>query len=83
MKRTFVLLAAMLASCAPRALPPPAPSEADAGRQCLLTLDRLGIADQVAAVHAAETGCDVENPVRVSAASIPWDQSGIVPADSR
>ena len=78
MKRTFILFAALLASCAPRALPPLAPSEADAGRQCLLTLDRLGVAYQVAAVHAAETACDVENPVRVSAASIPWDQSGIV-----
>lgn len=80
MKRTLVLLAAVLASCAPRGAPPPpvAPPEAFAGRQCLALLDRLGVAYEVAPVAAAAASCAVEDPVRVSAAAIPWDQSGIV-----
>lgn len=73
--RTFVILAALLVSCAPRVPPPPV---ADAGRQCLAALDRLGVVYQPAAVHAAAASCEVDNPVRVSAAAIPWDQSGIV-----
>lgn len=65
----------MLASCAPRVAPPPA---ADSGLQCLAALDRLGVAYEPAAVHASLAQCAVENPVRVSAAAIPWNQSGIV-----
>ncbi len=75
MKRTLVVLAAILASCAPRGTPLP---DADAGQRCLVALDRLGVAYQVAPVPAAAGSCEVNNPVRVSAAAIAWDQPGIV-----
>ena len=71
----FVLLAASLAACARVEAPPLA---ADVGQECLAALDQAGLRYEVAPVHADVAACEVDNPVRVSAASIAWNQSGIV-----
>jgi hypothetical protein len=62
-----------LASCAPRV--PPAPTLA---RQCLAELDRRGVEYKVAPMPAASSSCAVDDPVRVSAAGVPWNQPAIV-----
>jgi hypothetical protein len=63
-----------LAACAPTA-PPPVSA---AARQCLAELDRRGIQYQPEAMPASVSPCTVENPVRVTAAGVPWNQPGIV-----
>jgi hypothetical protein len=65
---------ALLAACAPRVAAPPAPmSRGD--QQCLAELNRLGVQYQVAPLPASTSAaCLVQNPVRVSAATIPFSR---------
>jgi hypothetical protein len=66
-----------LAACsAPTTSRPPLLGQS--GQQCLAALDRLGVQYQVAPLTAsAEPACRVENPVRVAAATVPWNQPAI------
>jgi hypothetical protein len=68
----------LLAACASHvAAPPPAPvSRGD--QQCLAELSRLGVQYQVAPLPASTPpACFVQNPVRVSAATIPFSRPAI------
>lgn len=69
------LLSALLAACAVR--PPPSTTGLEDG-QCLARLDQAGVAYTIAAMPASSDACTVNTPVRVSAASIAWNQSGLV-----
>lgn len=66
----------LLGACAAQA-PPPAPlSRSD--QQCLAELDQLGVQYQVAPLPASTSpACLVENPVRVSAATIPFSRPAV------
>ena len=68
------LLLALLAACG-RSAPPPAAEEA---RQCLASLDRAGVRYALEAAPAGLGSCAVATAVRVSAASLDWNQPGIV-----
>jgi hypothetical protein len=68
------ILLALLAACG-RSSAPPAPEEA---RQCLATLDRLGVRYALEAAPASTGACAVETPVRVTAASLDWNQPAVV-----
>jgi hypothetical protein len=72
----LAVAALALASCAQHL--PPVPPPMNAGAQCLAELDRLGVVYEVAPTKAALSPCEVDIPVRVSAAAFPWNQSGIV-----
>jgi hypothetical protein len=79
--RRSLCLAALLAlgACASPVAPPPPP--APLGRndeQCLAALNRLGVQYQVE-VQSASTShaCLVQNPVRVSAATIPFSRPAV------
>ncbi len=63
---------ALLAGCARH--PPPSPS----GAHCLAELDQRGIGWEMAPLEVGSSACAVDTPVRVSAASIAWNQPGIV-----
>lgn len=69
----LAVAAAALASCVARPPPPPA-----AARQCQAELDRRGIEYAPAPVAVSNSACAVDDPVRVSAAGINWNQSAIV-----
>ncbi len=66
---------ALLAACARLPPPPPPPS---AGALCLAELDRRGIAYQPAVLPASTGSCIIDNPVKVTAAGVPWNQPGTV-----
>ena len=67
-------LLAALSACAGNS---PPPISASAG-QCLAELDRRGIQYQPEVMRASVSPCIVDNPVRVTADGIPWNQPGIV-----
>lgn len=71
--RLIAVVLLMLPAGCLRQVPPPA-----TGAACLAELDRRGIDWQMAATEVANSACTVATPVRVSAASIAWNQSGIV-----
>lgn len=74
--RRALALAALLvlAACASEVSAPPAPlSRSD--RQCLADLDRLGVQYQVEPQSASTSrACRVQNPIRVSAATVPFSR---------
>lgn len=64
-----------LAGCAGRAGPPPL---SNADRQCLAELTRLGVDYRPIALPAdTKRACRVENPVRVTAATVPFNQPAL------
>jgi hypothetical protein len=63
-----------LAACAQRIAPPVSP----AAGQCLAELGQRGIQYQPETMPASISPCSVDNPVRVSAAGVPWNQPGVV-----
>jgi hypothetical protein len=69
----------LLAACASHvAVPPPAPTISRGDQQCLAELNRLGVQYQVAPLPASTSpACLVQNPVRVSAATIPFSRPAI------
>ncbi len=72
-------LALMLAVAACTARPPLPPSSSSRSpAQCLAELDRLGVRYQVKAEPASVApACRVENPVEVTAATIPWSRPAL------
>ncbi len=77
LRRLVCLAGALaLAACAARTGAPPI--ERSGGESCLAELGRLGVQYQVAPIAAsASSSCRVENPVRVTAATIPWNRPAI------
>jgi hypothetical protein len=69
----------VLAACASHVSAPPAPpplSRSD--QQCLAELDRFGVQYQVEPQSASTSrACLVQNPIRVSAAAIPFNQPAV------
>ncbi len=87
--RTLLRLAASIAAVAPLitgcASPRPAPhagtsapAAALTGEQCLDDLSALGVSYRPAAVPVSMGPCAVENPVRVSAADVVWNQPAVM-----
>lgn len=73
----FGAAVALLASCAPAAVVPPArplPLPAPQGAACLDQLMQRGIAYQMVSERAAISGCNVVNAVRVAALLAPFDK---------
>ena len=74
--RRLLALAALsaLAACASH-VSPPAPPLSRSDRQCLAELDRLGVQYQVEPQSASTSqACLVRNPIRVSAATVPFSR---------
>ncbi len=72
-------LALMLAlgACSARPLPPPV-ARVGTPPQCLAQLDRLGVHYEIAAQPAGGVpACFVADPVRVTAATIPWSRPAL------
>jgi hypothetical protein len=72
-------LAGLLVACS--ATPPagpPAPQPNLAGEQCLRDLSVRGVAYRVAAVSASSGPCEVDNPVQVTKAEVPWNQPAVM-----
>jgi hypothetical protein len=67
-------LLCLLAACAGTA-PRPRDEEAQA---CLARLELAGVRYAPAPMPASADGCTIANPVRVTAAAIPWNQPGLV-----
>lgn len=66
-----------VAACTGRPILPPS-SSSRSPTQCLAELDRLGVRYQVKAEPAsAASACRVENPVEVTAATIPWSRPAL------
>lgn len=75
--RRWLPLAALsiLAACASHVPAPPAPPLSHSDEQCLAELNRLGVQYQVEPQSASTSrACLVQNPIRVSAATIPFNQ---------
>jgi len=67
-----------VAACAGPSATPPLPRISRSAQQCLAELDRLGVEYRSEPVAAsANPACMVENPVRVTAATIPWSRPAI------
>lgn len=67
----------LLGACTASVAPPPA-SLTRSDQLCLAELDRLGVQYQVAALPASTSpACLVENPVRVSAATLPFSRPAV------
>ena len=75
-------LALLVAGCAsPQPAPSqatPAPSTALPAEQCLAELDARGVRYRLAAVPVSSGPCSVENPVRVTATAVPWNQPAVL-----
>src|SRR4029077_8603253 len=65
-----------LVACVSQVAAPPPPAPVSRGdQQCLAELSRLGVQYQVAPLPAStSSACLVQNPVRVSAATIPFSR---------
>lgn len=77
----LVLAAFALAGCArapaPTPLPPPPPLDAKAA--CLQDLTSHNVVYQALDTYGnAKQGCEVDNPVKVSATNIPWNKPSVV-----
>ena len=73
--KVALLAAAAVASLAACVARPPPPAAVPA---CQAELDRRGVDYAVAPVLASSSACTVDDPVRVSAAEMAWNQPGIV-----
>jgi hypothetical protein len=70
-------LAGALAACGTGTTRQP-PIVSQRGKQCLAALDRLGVQYQVAPPTASlGSACRVETPVRVAAATVPWNRPAV------
>ena len=75
--RSVLALAALsaLAACASHGPAPPAPPLTYNDQQCLAELNRLGVQYQVEPQSASTSrACLVQNPIRVSAATVPFSR---------
>ena len=75
--RSVLALAALsaLAACASHVPAPPAPPLTYNDQQCLAELNRLGVQYQVEPQSASTSrACLVQNPIRVSAATVPFSR---------
>lgn len=80
MRRSLALAALLvLAACAARVSPPPL-SRSD--QQCLAALDRAGVHYQVETPSASTSrACLIQNPVRISAATVPFSRPTVAACD--
>src|SRR5215475_11810212 len=82
MRRSLALAALLtLAACASHVSAPPAPLSRN-DQQCLADLNRLGVQYQVEPQSASTSrACLVQNPIRVSAATIPFSRPTVAACD--
>ncbi|MBV8538336.1 MAG: extensin family protein [Alphaproteobacteria bacterium] len=70
-----LVIAVSLTACAPPAVLPPQPGIPPAsGAACLEQLTRRGIDFELVSEHAAVSGCNIANAVRVAGVSAPFDK---------
>ncbi|WP_142847915.1 extensin family protein [Telmatospirillum sp. J64-1] len=71
---------AVLAACASPAPPPPpvAAIPVPAGPSCLQELESYRVEFETVPAISTPQGCGVDNPVRVTAAAIPWNRPSVV-----
>lgn len=77
-RAAWLTCALTLAACGTPSPAPPAPTGFLRGERCLAELDHLGVQYQPAPMPAkTRPACEVSTPVRVVAATIPWNQSAL------
>jgi len=74
------LMLLLLAACSAPAPPPRivTPPPVDSAAACLHDLNRSGVRYEVPKEMHTSDACAIDNPVRVSAITAPWNQSGLM-----
>jgi hypothetical protein len=72
------MLSLVVAACTPTTTPHPPPLSNESGGACLATLDQLGIRYELEPrLQSVAPACHVATPVKVIAATVPWNQPAI------